>query len=244
MKLFFSVSLLAVCSLGQAQSIAVPDSAILKKQHFLRSLIVPVTLITIGAVSCNGPRIINKKEFAEERNEVLPRFNTKLDDYLQYAPIVMVYGMDALGYKGKHDAWNQTAIFIKSELLMEAIVKPLKDWTHVLRPDSSSYTSFPSGHTAQSFVAAEFLRKEYGSEHPWLAVGGYVTASAVGALRMLNNKHWLPDIFAGAGIGILSVNIVYLTHKNKWPLWKRKIQAVPTYNGYGPGIYLNYHLGK
>ena len=48
---------------------------------------------------------------------------------------------------------------------------------------------------------------------------------------MLNNKHWLPDVLAGAGIGILSVNLADLTHQNKWPFWKKKMNVMPTYSG-------------
>ena len=45
---------------------------------------------------------------------------------------------------------------------MSAVVYTLKNTTDVPRPDNSTYNSFPSGHTAQAFVAATFLHKEYG----------------------------------------------------------------------------------
>ena len=128
---------------------------------------------------------------------------------------------------------------------MNLIVQPLKKWSHVQRPNlSDAYISFPSGHTAEVFLAAEFLRKEDGQEHPWIAVGGYAVATTVGALRILKNRHWVSDVLMGAGTGMLSVNLVYLTHQNKWPLWKKKVQVMPAFTGGAVGLYVNFPLGK
>jgi membrane-associated phospholipid phosphatase len=37
----------------------------------------------------------------------------------------------------------------------------------------------------------------------------YAVATGTGILRMYNNKHWLGDVAAGAGIGILSTTLSY-----------------------------------
>jgi membrane-associated phospholipid phosphatase len=60
-----------------------------------------------------------------------------------------------------------------------------------------------------AFTGAELLRREYGEEYPWVAVAGYAVAIAVGAMRICNNRHWLGDVLAGAGLGIMSVTLVY-----------------------------------
>lgn len=215
-----------------------------EKKAFIKSAYVVVPLIVLGIYNNDDDGFINKYEILEERNEHIITFNTKADNYLQFASIIPVYAMNIIGIKGKHDVWNQTALLIKSELFMNAIVQPLKRFSRIVRPDGSNYHAFPSGHTAQAFLSAEFFRKEYGNKYPFLAAGGYALATAVGALRILNNKHWITDVMTGAGIGIFSVNLAYLTHRNKWPLWKKKIQLIPTFNGQNPGIYLNYQLGK
>lgn len=215
-----------------------------KRKAFLKSMYVALPLIALGIFNNDDDGFIDKYEFQEERNEHNLNFHTRADNYLQFAPIAVVYGMNVIGIKGEHDIWNQTALLLKSEFLMAAIVIPVKKYAHVLRPDGSNYSAFPSGHTAQAFLSAEFLRKEYGKKYPWIAAGGYLAAISVGALRVLNNKHWITDVMMGAGIGILSVNLSYLTHQNKWLLWKKKIQFVPVYNGIQPGIYLNYCFGK
>ena len=55
----------------------------------------------------------------------------------------------------------------------------------------------------------EILRREYGEEYPWIAVAGYAVAVTVAAMRIYNNRHWLGDVCAGAGLGILSVTLTY-----------------------------------
>lgn len=211
-----------------------------KKKEFYRSLIWPGALIGTGLLikgSDNGLNAIIR----DARNEALPDFHTNIEDYIQYAPIVAVYGLDLAGIKSKNDFGNRTALLIKSEILMEAIVYPLKEYSNVLRPDSSTYNSFPSGHTAQAFVAATFMHKEFGKKNIWYSIGAYSCASAVGAMRILNNRHWLSDVLVGAGIGIAATNIVYYTHRYKWSKKKGRTVLVPTYSS-GPGLYFCYSI--
>lgn len=80
--------------------------------------------------------------------------------------------------------------------------------------------SFPSGHTADAFVAAAILHQEFKKISPWIGISGYAVAATVGVCRMLNNKHWQSDVLTGAGIGILSVHLAYLTHLNRFHLPK------------------------
>ena len=76
----------------------------------------------------------------------------------------------------------------------------------VLAPDS---WSFPSGHTANAFMIATMMYKEYGELSPWIGIGSYASASTVAVMRMLNNRHWMSDVLFGAGIGILSTELGY-----------------------------------
>lgn len=221
---------------GEAQDSL--NRKLVKRKEFYRSLFIPTTLISAGLLIKGGDHGLNTI-IRDARNEALPDFRTYVDDYLQYAPIVTVYGLDAAGIKSENDFGNRTALLIKSEILMEAIVYPLKKYSAVMRPDSSTYNSFPSGHTAQAFVAATFLHKEFGSKSIWYSIGAYTCATAVGTLRILNNEHWLSDVLVGAGIGIASTNLVYYTHRYKWSKKKGRTVLMPTY-GNGPGLYLCY----
>jgi membrane-associated phospholipid phosphatase len=92
------------------------------------------------------------------------------------------------------------------------VVLSTKKITSILRPDGSEYTSFPSGHTAFAFASAEFLRQEYKHKSPWYGIAGYTVATATAGLRIHNNKHWLADVAAGAGLGILSTQVAYWIH--------------------------------
>lgn len=176
----------------------------------LSMLVLPIALIGYGGLSFGENFIENADEhFHQEINEMYPRFSSKLESKMQYAPVLAVYGLDLLGVNGKSNLLDQTAMYAISNMLMSVSVDFLKDKTHRLRPSGNDTRAFPSGHTATAFVAAEFIRQEYIDQSPWYGYAGYAFAAATGTLRMLNKEHWLSDVVAGAGIGILSVRITY-----------------------------------
>jgi membrane-associated phospholipid phosphatase len=215
-RLFAGLMILSItCCLLKAQEV---DSAVfnMPKRQSLEWLIAPSVLIVSGiALNSNGPESI-KNEIVEWRNENIPNFHTHADDYLQYAPIVIAYGLDVFGYKSKNDFINKSVILVKGELLTSVVVYGLKNVTHQLRPDLSAYNSFPSGHTAQAFAGAVFLSEEYKDKLKWMPYLAYGIASSVGILRMANNRHYISDVLVGAGVGMLSMKLAYVTHKYRW----------------------------
>jgi membrane-associated phospholipid phosphatase len=44
---------------------------------------------------------------------------------------------------------------------------------------------------------------------------GYGVASAVGMVRVFNNRHWISDVLGGAGVGMLNTDFAYLMNKRK-----------------------------
>jgi hypothetical protein len=76
----------------------------------------------------------------------------------------------------------------------------LKFSTQRARPDSDTKTAFPSGHTQIAFASATSLTKSYGWKVgiPFFALGVFT-----GLSRLADNAHWLSDVVAGAGVGIL-----------------------------------------
>jgi membrane-associated phospholipid phosphatase len=80
------------------------------------------------------------------------------------------------------------------------------------RPDRADNYSFPSGHTASAFAAAEFLNQEYRDVSPCIGYAGYTVATAKGVLCLYNNRHWVSDVVAGAGLGIASTKVAYLIY--------------------------------
>lgn len=174
-----------------------------------------------------------------------PRFKTNIDDQLQYAPMVAVYGLNLLGVKSTHNFIDKTAIYTISNTLMGMSAGFLKTKTHKLRP-SGGGRSFPSGHTATAFVAAEFIRQEFKDVSPWYGFAGYTVAVATGSLRMLNNAHWFSDVVAGAGVGIATTKLTYLVYpllkKNLLNNTRTDLIVTPTMYQGKPGIYVVWPL--
>jgi len=202
-----------------------------KDEFKLSKMIVPAAFIATGSVlNIKGPDA-TKRLIVRQRNEHLGQFRTYVDDYLQFSPIVLAYGLDAFGVKSKNDLINKSAILIKGEAMMLAVSHSLKYATRMTRPDHSNNHSFPSGHTAQAFAAATFLSMEYKDRYTWVPVVSYSIASSVGLLRMANNKHYISDVLVGAGIGILSMQVAYYTHQYRCRPMKKEVKAecVPSF---------------
>src|SRR5690606_39250238 len=142
----------------------------LKSAAFQRALIAPALFMAAGLSTLDADNDDNY-EVQGERNRYIPNFRHKADDYLQFSPIVAVYGLNLLGVKGKNDFANRTAILIKSEMILGILTYSLKRITAIPRPDSEALTSFPSGHTAQAFAAATFMAREYGHKNIWYSIG-------------------------------------------------------------------------
>jgi hypothetical protein len=169
--------------------------------------IIPAALISYGVASQ-----YDKSDDYEIHDEVIKNGigASSIDDYSQFAPALSVYGLDLIGIKAKHNFRDRTIVMATSHIIMGGIVQTMKSSINAKRPDGSNYKSFPSGHTATAFVGAHILFKEYKDISPWIGVAGYAIATGTGLLRVTNKKHWLSDVSAGAGIGILSAELGYL----------------------------------
>jgi membrane-associated phospholipid phosphatase len=168
---------------------------------------------------------------------------TTIDDFSQYAPAASVYALNALGMKGKNNLRDRSVLLLTSYVIMTTTVLSLKSISKIERPDGSSNNSFPSGHTATAFVGAEFLWQEYKDKSIWYGIAGYAVATGTGLFRIYNNRHWLTDVAAGAGIGILSTKIAYwinpyITKKLFHSSTENKSTSliVPFYNGQQYGL--------
>lgn len=213
-----------------------------KAKAIAKVFVAPVTLIGLGLYTKDAGHLMNRYAVRDWRNDHFSNFSTKLDDQFQFVPILLVYGLDLVGVKAKNDLINRTLLFAKSEIVMTLIVRTLKNTTNVMRPNGSNDFSFPSGHTAQAFMAASFMSKEFGAKSIWFSIGAYTMATSVGVFRVLENKHWITDVLAGAGFGILSTNIVYATHRYRWGK-RPNLTVLPTYSN-GPGVYMALKLGN
>lgn len=172
-------------------------------------LIAPGVLLGIGIVGLENGwwKKVNREirdDFQKNDHK-----NIIIDDYMQFLPAVASYGLKFCGVKGLHDLVDYTIIFGTAYALLAATLYPTKFFVKCKRPNGHNYHSFPSGHTAFAFTGAELLRREYWHVSPWIGISGYLVATATGFLRIYNNAHWLNDVIAGAGLGILCAEAAY-----------------------------------
>ncbi len=226
--------------------LGVKDSLTPYKIH-IKHFIIPGLLIGYGVVGLESDwlKTLNTNIRAEVTEDIDRKFT--IDDIGQYAPAASVFALNAFGIKGKHKLKDRAIIMGTSYLLLTATVLPLKAITKEERPDGTSNNSFPSGHTANAFAGAEFLWQEYKDQSVWYGISGYIVASGVGAFRIVNNRHWLSDVAAGAGIGILSTKVAYWMYpfvkRNLFPNDKRVSSMIaPFYNGKqaGAGLVMQF----
>ncbi len=190
-------------------SAGVNDSLAVEPDFKAGELIMPLTLVGAGTLGFVEPLKNARFEVRDYLDEWRGDHRVTVDDYLQYVPLGAVYGLSMLGADAKHGYVDRTLEFATSYVALGLMVNAIKYTVREPRPDGSARNSFPSGHTATTFMGAELVRIEYGDDSPWYSVGAYTIAAAVGVLRVYNERHWFTDVFAGAGIGILSARIGY-----------------------------------
>jgi hypothetical protein len=208
--------------------------AIPERQRGIKTFIIPVSLISYGVIAQLSPdlRELDSNIKATVRKKD-PDFRVYIDNYIQYAPGLSVFALNAMGIKGKHNIKDETLTYILTTVISGITVQSIKAISKVRRPDGIGSNAFPSGHTSTAFVGAEFLRQEYKDVSPWYGIAGYTVATATGILRMYNNKHWFRDVVAGAGFGILSTMLAYKLE----PIIARKIFHQEKHGGFSPLDY-------
>lgn len=189
------------------------DSLAKQNKVKIAPFIIPAVFISYGLLA-KGDNFIRDidRNTQKELQEDHPFFSKSADDFMRYVPAIAVYGLNLAGVKGRNSYLDATGNYVVSMGIMTGAVALGKKQSHRLRPDGSGYDSFPSGHSAASFVAAEFLMQEYRDVSPWIGYAGYAVATTTGVFRLYNNKHWVSDVVAGAGVGILSAKLGYLVY--------------------------------
>ncbi|WP_407404079.1 phosphatase PAP2 family protein [Sodaliphilus sp.] len=198
LSVFFLLLVLPVVAVAQA------SDSICHPRHELQISPIPLVGAGVVAMAANGAeRSVPADGGTKSHN--------RLDDVLQFSPLVATWGLKACGVEGRSD-WKRLAVSNALSMgIMAGLSQGLKHTVNEMRPNGSANNSFPSGHTATAFAAATIMHKEYGlTRSPWYSVGAYSAAAATGILRAHNNRHWASDILVGAGIGIISTDLGYL----------------------------------
>jgi membrane-associated phospholipid phosphatase len=144
----------------------------------------------------------------------------KIDSILKWVPLATTLFTDAKSSHLQHKLVMRAKVIALAETIMNSILEPLKKLIPRQRPGNASrIDSFPSGHTATSFMGAEILRQATREKMPAVGYGGYALAIGTGLLRVRNKKHWLSDVVAGAVLGIVAAKIAHhiITRKDTRP---------------------------
>lgn len=169
-----------------------------------------------------------------------------IDNVLPLAPTMALYVLRLNGVPGEHRISETLIINSMAVVIGNGAVMGTKLLAEKMRPDSSNRLSFPSGHTMNAFVSAEIMRRELRSASAWYGVAGYTVAIVTGYLRMYNRKHWLSDVVAGAGMGILSTQLAYVlyekVHKRPRKQKENLVCFIPYLQQAGAGVYVSVTL--
>ncbi len=212
------------------------------KSKLFRAVAVPAVLIGYGAYTFNGGGFYTNQEAQHDIHRVFPKSNIRIADYLIFAPYLELGAVALAGVESHNDRLNVLLLIAKSEAIMLSSTFVVKALSHEERPDGSDNLSFPSGHTAQAFLAASIVHTEFRDKSQWYGIGAYTIATSVAVLRMVVDKHWQSDVVAGAGFGILSAHLAYLTHRNRWgrKAIGRDIGFAPAFYGNAPGLTITW----
>lgn len=208
-----------------------------------QQLIVPGALVAVGALGVAVPPFVQARKWINKeigRHEIVP-----VDDYLQYAPLVGYMFLDFAGVKSRRPFVDRVIVGATATILTVGLTHGIKWCVNEQRPHSERMNSFPSGHSAMAFVGAELLRQDYG---PWVGAAGYLAATAVGVMRIVRGYHWLNDVVASAGIGILCARAGewLLPFNRRWLGLDRKrgeaAVLVPTYSPFDGSVNLSFAM--
>lgn len=131
-------------------------------------------------------------------------------------------------FLAKNKLWSKRIIFIFISISASGLINMLVKWIAGRHRPINFFAkglfgfdyfgvgyelaSFPSGHTVMAFSLAAAVSILF----PRLSILAFIAAVSIGISRILITSHYLSDVIAGAGIGILSTMIVkYIFDRNK-----------------------------
>ncbi|WDF53873.1 phosphatase PAP2 family protein [Mucilaginibacter sp. KACC 22063] len=177
------------------------------------TLIPPAVLVGYGITSFYAKPLRRLDRYIyKEANEHDIITTSHLENYFQYAPVALTYGLNLVGVHGKNTFVDRTFIYLLSQGMLQLTTFTVKRSTHRLRPNGANRYSFPSGHTANAFAGAEFMAQELSGKSEWYGALGYAFATTTGIFRIYHQDHWFSDVIAGAGCGILATKGAYLLY--------------------------------
>lgn len=246
--LFLVSSLLTTQYSYSQDSLKIDHSSIfkLKTKHF----IIPTLLLSAGI-------IVREQKYKTEiynfhDNLLKDKFKFKYDDVLQCLPTTLAVLGKPFSIQSKSSYEQLCTNQVVSLTLSGLLVRVLKLGINDKRPNTYGVHSFPSGHTTTAFNAATLMFLEYKDSNLAFASSGYAIAIATGFFRISNNKHWVSDVLAGAGIGMTTAYLVHNWSPNLFKYVEKYIfpqnasstqiisYPIISENSFGLGLRLNF----
>jgi hypothetical protein len=124
---------------------------------------------------------------------------------VQFGIAAAVYGVGLAVHRA--GAAEFGSALLEGQIVQSVLSQGIKHAVGRTRPDGG-HNSFPSGHTASTFVTADAVLRRFG----WRAgAAAYAAAVYVGASRVAERQHYLSDVVFGAAVGIASERTVRMT---------------------------------
>lgn len=209
---FFCLSLFAQDSLPASKH----DSDVIQKTSNHNAYLKPTALIIPASFLIYGGLKPVVSDISKLDNRIMdhmlaryPRDPFNAADYLMWVPSATVYTLDAFNVKMAHRFKQHLLLDAGSIVITGGLGLGMRIISRHIKGFDTENTEFPSGHTANAFRGAEILHQELKNKHNLLSYSGYIVATTVGAFRIYGKEHYLSQVLAGAGLGILSTKITY-----------------------------------
>jgi len=207
--LFFAI--LSVPARAQGDSTEQRRERIFRPQQ----VIVPAAFITVGAVAISNPRLCEMKY--NVRNTIQDWRGTHRKANVEtWATLSMpILAMSFNRRTKTHSLVDRLMVKVTGYALLYTVMPITKRVIHEPRPDGHSDHSFVAFKAANAFMGAEQIRVEHG--WGW-GMGAYTMAAGISFLNMYNDRSYINDVIAGAGMGILATHAAYwlLPLERRW----------------------------
>ena len=200
-----------------------------------QQIIVPAAMITAGAVAVGNHRLCEMKYDVRDAFQ-RGRGTHRKANVETWATLTTQLTVIALRPKPRHSLADRLLVKATGYALLYTTMPVVRRCVREERPDGHGRHAFPSFKTANAFMAAEQTRIERG--WAW-GMGFYTVAAGVGVLQLYNDRCYINDVVAGAGMGVLAAHAAYwlLPLERRWlGLDKRKghrdaaMMFLPTYD--------------
>ncbi len=178
-----------VCLHGQTISLNNIENGLLTT---LKSKNIQVILTSGSALTFFASKFDNTLATYTKDKNLLPSPLSQVGDFWGILSPLAVWAIMSKSNMNKDYVSNA---FVANILSTYAI----KSLSQRQRPDGSNNYSFPSGHTSNSFLAAELINQIEGMS---LSIPFYLLSINTALSRINDKKHFLSDVVFGAAIGI------------------------------------------